>query len=132
MPAQLYRVILPVTDIVAARVFYAALLGTPGEMVSPGRCYFEGGGGAILACYDPVADGDRMEGGWRHHDNQYLYFSVGDLPAAHAAAERAGALEVGPIGKMPWGETLFYAKDPFGNPICFVERGTEFNGAARG
>jgi hypothetical protein len=29
---------------------------------------------------------------------------------------------------MPWGETLFYAADPFGNPISFVEAGTEFEG----
>ena len=30
--------------------------------------------------------------------------------------------------KMPWGETMFYALDPFGNPISFVQAGTEFTG----
>ena len=29
---------------------------------------------------------------------------------------------------MPWGETMFYAFDPFGNPISFVKAGTEFTG----
>ena len=127
MTPQLYRVILPVNDIRAAKVFYEALLGLAGEMVSRGRCYFDCGG-TILACYDPLADGDPMGDGWRHHPNQYVYFSVDDLEAAMAAAKAAGALEIEPIGRMPWGETLFYAKDPFGNPICLVQRGTEFKG----
>ena len=39
---------------------------------------------------------------------------------------------MGPIARQPWGETLFYAKDPFGNPICFAQRGTEFRGGVRG
>ncbi len=29
---------------------------------------------------------------------------------------------------MPWGETMFYALDPFANPISFVKAGTEFTG----
>ena len=131
MAAHLYRVIVPVTDIEAAARFYAALLGDAGERVSSGRHYFSAGGaGAILACYDPAADGDKMEDGWRHHSNQYVYFSVPDLEATRAAAARAGATEITKIAKMPWGETLFYAKDPFANPICFVAAGTEFKGGA--
>ena len=38
---------------------------------------------------------------------------------------------VGPLGriaKRPWGEESFYASDPFGNPLCFVRRDTEFTG----
>ena len=55
--ARLYRVILPVTDIEAARGFYESVLGAPGERVSPGRHYFDCEG-TILACFDPQADGD--------------------------------------------------------------------------
>jgi catechol 2,3-dioxygenase-like lactoylglutathione lyase family enzyme len=129
MRAHLYRVIMPVTDIEAAARFYSALLGEPGARVSSGRHYFGAGGrGAILACYDPVADGDRMGEGWRQHDNQIAYFSVDDLEEAHRAAKAAGAGGVSEIAKMPWGETSFYARDPFANPICFVARGTEFTG----
>ncbi|WP_096154142.1 MULTISPECIES: VOC family protein [Bacillus] len=32
------------------------------------------------------------------------------------------------IETQPWGERCFYAKDPFGNPICFVDESTVFLG----
>jgi len=32
------------------------------------------------------------------------------------------------IEAMPWGERLFYATDPWGNPICFVDSVTVFTG----
>lgn len=128
MAARLYRVILPVDDIVAAERFYAALLGAPGSRVSPGRHYFDCGG-AIFACYDPEADGDGCGGGWKHHPNQYLYFAVEDLDAVFARARRLNFRAIdGAIAEMPWGERLFYGQDPFGNPICFVDAQTVFTG----
>lgn len=127
MAARLYRVILPVDDIAAAERFYSALLGAPGSRVSPGRHYFDCGG-AILACYDPEADGDGR-GGWKHHPNQCLYFAVEDLDAAFARARRLNFRAIdGAIAEMPWGERLFYGQDPFGNPICFVDAQTVFTG----
>ena len=78
MSVRLYRVIVPVGDIELAAEFYETLLSSPGERVSPGRHYFDCGG-TILACYDPVADGDELGEGWRHHANQYCYFAVSDL-----------------------------------------------------
>ncbi len=128
MAARLYRVILPVGDIDAAARFYGAVLGEPGKRVSGGRHYFSTGGGAVLACYDAAADGDLVGQGWRMHPLQYVYFSVDDLAAAHGACVAAGATEITEIGAMPWGETMFYALDPFGNPISFVKAGTEFIG----
>ena len=77
MRVRLYRVILPVESIERAADFYAELLGLSGERISPGRHYFDCGG-TILACYDPVADGDDRGDGWRHHFNQYVYFAVED------------------------------------------------------
>jgi predicted enzyme related to lactoylglutathione lyase len=129
MSARLYRVILPVTDIEAAARFYASVLGEPGNRVSEGRHYFGAqGGGAILACYDPVADGDATGDGWRHHEFQYVYFAVEELERTLENCRRAGATSISSIDAMPWGETLFYALDPFGNPIAFVKSGTEFTG----
>jgi len=129
MGPRLYRVIQPVTDIAAAERFYAAVLEAPGRRVSAGRHYFGGDGvGAILACYDPAADGDAVGDGWLHHQSQYLYFSVEDLEGARRRCEAAGATEITEIASMPWGETMFYALDPFGNPISFVRAGTEFTG----
>ena len=125
---RLFRIILPVTDIEAARRFYEQVLRIPGERVSPGRHYFDCGG-TILACYDPVADGDGLQEGWRHHPRQYVYFAVSDLDATHRQAMDAGGTIVeGGIQKMPWGERMFWAKDPFGNPISFVDEKTLFTG----
>lgn len=125
---KLYRVILPVTDIDAAERFYARLVGDTGERVSPGRHYFNLGG-AILALYDPVADGDAMGEGWRHHENQYIYLAVNGLEAAVERALEAGADALSErIESMPWGERLFYFRDPFGNPVCLVDETTAFLG----
>jgi len=32
------------------------------------------------------------------------------------------------IEVMPWGERLFYASDPFGSRICFVDEDTLYTG----
>ena len=128
MRVRLYRVILPVDDVERAADFYAELLGLRGERISPGRHYFDCGG-TILACYDPMADGDGRGDGWRHHFNQYVYLAVEDLEAIFERAKRLGCRALDEkIADMPWGERLFYAQDPFGNPICFVDEQTLFTG----
>jgi len=128
MTMDLYRVIQPVNDIEAAARFYGRVLGDAGERVSPGRHYFRCGA-TILACYDPIADGDRLGAGWRHHSHQYLYFATANLEQVLAEVAAAGGEVEAGIASMPWGERMFYAKDPFGNPISFVEQGTEFCGS---
>ena len=129
MTTNLYRVIHPVNDIETAANFFSVVLDEPGERVSPGRHYFDCGG-TILACYDPDADGDGAGEGWRHHVNQYLYFSVPDLDAALERVRQAGGEIVANIETMPWGERIFYAKDPFGTPISFVDQETVFRGSS--
>ena len=131
MTVSLYRAIQPVTDIEVAASFYAAVLGEAGERVSPGRHYFRCTA-TVLACYDPVADGDGLEDGWRHHSNQYYYFAVSDLEDILRRVVDAGGRVDGAIEDMPWGERLFYAKDPFGNPIAFVDEATVFVGSDAG
>lgn len=130
--ARLFRVLLPVGDVERAVSFYAAVLGSPGRRVSPGRHYFECEG-VILACFDPRADGDGYDA---KPNPEPLYLAVDDLASVYAAAVGAGAElaqgsppGVGPLGeiaKRPWGEESFYASDPFGNPLCFVSRSTVF------
>jgi predicted enzyme related to lactoylglutathione lyase len=129
MKLELFRVIQPVRDIESAARFYAKVFGMAGERVSPGRHYFRCGD-AILACYDPLADGDDLGRGWHHHANQYMYFATDDLEVIYARVSNAGGSISSPIESMPWGERLFYAKDPFGNPIAFVDRKTVYRGAA--
>jgi catechol 2,3-dioxygenase-like lactoylglutathione lyase family enzyme len=124
--ARLYRVILPVSDIDRAEEFYSRVLGTAGKRVSPGRHYFDCGG-CILACFDPVADGDRTAA---RPNPEHVYFAVGDLEAVRQRAVEAGCLWIeDEIRTRPWGERSFYAKDPFDNPICFVDEKTVFAGA---
>lgn len=125
---RLFRVIHPVPDTDRGSAVYAAILGDPGHRVSPGRHYFNCGG-TILAVYCPGADGDEPAGGWKHHPNQYLYFAVPDLEAALARCTAAGcAIVEGGIQTMPWGERMFWAADPFGNPISFVDETSLFTG----
>ena len=125
MPPRVFRVILPVSDIEEAASFYARVLEMPGTRVSGGRHYFDCAG-TILACYDALADGDAGPVG---PNPEHVYFSVDDLEAAHARAEQAGCRERTAIELRPWGERSFYARDPFENPICFVDSRTLFTGA---
>ena len=129
MNVNLYRVIHPVRDIEIATQFFSAVLGSPGERVSPGRHYFSCGE-TILACYDPTADGDDVGDGWRHHSHQYLYFSVADLDATCESVAQAGGEITAAIETMPWGERIFYATDPAGTPIAFVDQATVFTGSS--
>ena len=131
---HLFRIIVPVSDIERAAHFYGVLLGLAGQRVSPGRHYFECEG-TILACYDPQADGD---GRVAKPLPEPIYIAVDDLDSTYASAETAGASfsaavvpNVGPLGRIaqrPWGERSFYAADPFGNPLCFVDRDSVFTG----
>lgn len=135
MPS-LFRVIVPVSDIEAAAAFYRRVLGQSGQRVSPGRHYFNCEG-TILACFDPQADGDGYDA---RPLPEPIYISVENLESTYTLARDAGAVfpdqvvrEVGPLGSIalrPWGERSFYAPDPFGNPLCFVSKGSEFTGAA--
>jgi catechol 2,3-dioxygenase-like lactoylglutathione lyase family enzyme len=122
---RLYRVILPVSDIAAAERFYSKVLGIPGQRVSPGRHYFDCGG-TILACYDPAADGDAAQA---KPNPDHVYLAVDDLDESFRLAAAAGCQWIEEkIIRRPWGERSFYARDPFGNPICFVDEKTIFTG----
>ena len=43
-------------------------------------------------------------------------------------AEGRRGVPMGKIVRRPWGERSFYAQDAWGNPLCFVERGTVYPG----
>jgi len=133
MNPKLFRVILPVSDIDRAARFYETVLGMPGMRVSAGRHYFDCDG-TILACFDPRADGDPYEA---KPNPEWLYFAVERIEHAYDACGKAGATfaegdvhgdPAGAIAIRPWGERSFYATDPFGNKLCFVDRTTMFTG----
>ncbi len=126
---KLYRVILPAGDLGRSVEYFSRVLGMPGERVADGRHYFDCGG-VILACVVPLSAEQS------HANSDNVYFAVDDLEATfscakEAAAEGLGAIaegEVGDIAERPWGERSFYVKDPFGNPVCFVDERTLFTG----
>lgn len=133
--AKLYRVIIPVSDIDTAQQFYSQIFDDAGSRVSPGRHYFDCEG-TILACYDPGADGDAHAA---RPNPDHVYLAVDDLDDCYARCRAALAnfdsdrshgdgTVLGEIAKRPWGELSFYIHDPFGNPICFVDRTTVFVG----
>jgi len=133
MVPRLFRVIVPVSDIDRAAQFYRDLLGIEGTRVSGGRHYLDAGG-TIVALYDPSGDGDPQPA---RPLPDHLYFAVADLEAVFARAKKVGGLStetgdgglpMGEIRKRPWGERSFYLRDPFGNPLCFVDEDTLFTG----
>ena len=123
--AALYRVLVPVDNIDVAVKFYSRVLETPGKRVSKRRHDFDCGG-TILACYDPTLDSDQPSDGWEFHTNQYLYFAVNDLPQILSTIKQAGGSVIQSTQRMPWGEKIVYARDPFGTPIAFVDSSTVF------
>jgi len=125
MNARLFRVIVPVRDIERGTAFYSSLFEDAGKRVSKGRHYFQCGP-TILVCYDPRSDGDDKE--FRSNPDN-IYFASDDLDGMYARAQSLGCEWIDEeIETRPWGERSFYARDPFGNPICFVDARTLYLG----
>ncbi len=129
-----FRILLPARDLEASRKFYEVLLGHPGRQVAEGRIYFDCGG-VILG----ILDYSTPAAGAPTPPTEALYFSTDDLEGVHRRAADLGALSkelihndpespAGAIVVRPWGERSFYAVDPSGNPLCFVDSGTLFTG----
>jgi tRNA (guanine37-N1)-methyltransferase len=123
--ARLFRVIMPVQDLARGVAFYAAILDQPGTLVAPNRHYFYCGATMLAA----VVPGEH-DGSVEFRPNiEHAYFSVRDLQAAYGRARAAECSWLEDrIRKRPWGEKSFYLRDPFGNPLCFVDERTAFTG----
>ena len=123
---KLFRLNIEVGDIEAAAHFYSELLGLEGRPQAGMRCYFAAGAETLQVVQVEAP----------HPAAKALYFTVADLDAMHRRAAELDCLEDGlvhgkPAGEpvvRPWGERSFYAADPWGNPLCFVEEGTIYAG----
>jgi len=123
---QLFRLNIEVGDLAAARQFYSALLGAEPRGQAGNRFYINAGPVALQVVGVPSP----------HTAAKALYFNTAHLDTVHERAAALGALSSdvvhglrgGDISVKPWGERSFYANDPWGNPLCFVEAGTEYAG----
>lgn len=123
---QFFRLNIEVGDLAAAQSFYETLLATSGRQRPGNRFYIDAGPITFQVVATPQP----------HAAAKALYFSTRDLDAVHARAMQLGCLsdemvhglKAGDITVKPWGERSFYADDPWGNPLCFVDAGTVYAG----
>jgi predicted enzyme related to lactoylglutathione lyase len=126
---QFFRLNVEVGNLDQAITFYSILLGVQGRKQPGARSYFECGPVTLSVI-------DVSSSGTPHTAAKALYFTVKNLESAFERAKDLGCLSQesvhdapgGGIVVRPWGERSFYAEDPWGNPLCFVEEGTVYTG----
>ncbi|HZY71462.1 MAG TPA: VOC family protein [Thermoplasmata archaeon] len=133
-PPRVFRILLPARDLAASTRFYESLLGVPSRLVAEGRVYLDCGR-VILGLLD-YSEADPSE---LRLPTEAVYLATDDLEGVHRRARELGSLSAellhgdpgSPMGEIvvrPWGERSFYADDPTGNPLCFVDSSTVFTG----
>lgn len=129
--AELFRIILQVSDLDRAEEFYGKLLGDNGRRIPRASRHYIDCGPVILALVDVTAEGETAR---PIPDN--IYFAVANLEKFHSRAKELNCLSdedvhgdsAGDIVVRPWGERSFYVKDPWNNKLCFVDEKTLFTG----
>ncbi len=136
--ANLATVVLPVRGLGRADAVYEELLGLDADVTVPGRhsFYCDGCALTLVNTVEHARQHD-LEPPAFEPNPELVYFAVSDLDAVW---ERAQKLPMEPledddvgqgIAHRPWGERSFYARDPSGNPVCFVDDTTLFTGSAK-
>lgn len=123
---MLFRINVEVDALDRAAAFYAELLEQEGRIQMGSRCYFRAGQVTLQVVQVPEPQ----------LAAKALYFATDDIEGVHARAASLGCLSgemvhgtpAGDVVVRPWGERSFYAQDPAGNPLCFVDKGTIYAG----
>jgi predicted enzyme related to lactoylglutathione lyase len=134
MAPTLYRIILQVDNLDQAEEFYGKLLGDRGRRIQGASRHYIDCGPVILALVD--VNGENIPGLQPKPLPDYIYFAVSDIEACYERARGLQCLSTedvhgdsaGDIVRRPWGERSFYAHDPWGNGLCFVDESTLFTG----
>ncbi len=123
---SIFRIFVPVSDLEKTVGFYKRLFDSEGRNIPRASRHYFDCGSVILAIVEnsgaAIAD--------------HLYFAVPNLEAVFTRAKELDCLEQTDIHgepafeiiKRPWGERSFYARDPDGNGLCFVDETTLFTG----
>jgi len=104
-------------------------MGIQGRKQAGSRCYFECGP-VTLQVLD--VSSERQP----HPAPKALYFTVNNLEQVYLRAKSLKCLSAEDVHEAPgsgivvrpWGERSFYVRDPWKNPLCFVEEGTVYTG----
>src|SRR5215468_10404393 len=112
---RVFRIAIPSRRHSEARTFYERVLGLEADDTVPSRLYFHCGD-VIVAIIDWKVE----PLGPFKPTPENLYFATEELDAVHERAKAAGAGDLSPIEKRPWGERSFYCLDPDGSRLCFV------------
>jgi hypothetical protein len=123
---QLFRLNVEVSNLDEAAAGYGQLFELTGRRQAGARVYFDCGPVALQVLQVETP----------HPVPKALYFTVKDVDAVFARARALGWLSPmkvhgepgGEVVVRPWGERSFYADDPWGNQLCFVEDGTVYAG----
>jgi predicted enzyme related to lactoylglutathione lyase len=123
---RLHRIIVPVSDLESGVFFYSNLFHQSGVRVSPGRHYFNLSN-VVLCIWDATADGDAEVGVFSL--SAPIYIATSDIESRFDDVRAISGTKITEtIAVRPWKEKSFYFEDPFGNPLCFIEDATCFNG----
>ncbi|WP_439384533.1 VOC family protein [Amycolatopsis lexingtonensis] len=126
---RVFRMIQPVDDIEVAVAFYTAVLGHPGERIAVNRHYFHCGD-VVLACVEAPLEHREPR---PRKDPRIVYLAVDDVEETFEHVRTAQPRWIDDaIETQFWGERSFYADDPFGNPLCFVQEDTRYLGGPVG
>jgi predicted enzyme related to lactoylglutathione lyase len=134
MAPTLFRIVIQVDDLDKAEQFYGTLLGDPGRRIPRGSRHYIDCGPVILALVDVT--GGNTTGETPQPFPDYVYFAVPNVDEVHARAAELNCLSTedvhgenaGDVVVRPWRERSFYARDPWGNGLCFVDENTLFTG----
>ncbi len=120
------NVILYVADQVAARDFYALVLGSRPTLDVPGMTEFAVLPGLTLGLMPERGIGTLISPPLPHPSKGAgiprceLYLRVDDVDAAYAHALTAGATEVSAPAARDWGDRAGYLSDPDGHVLAFA------------
>ena len=126
---QVFRLNIEVGDMERAVAFYNTLFGIHGIRQPGSRLYYTCGSTTLQLL-------DTTGAGGPHPLPKALYFAVNDLETVFERAKELDCVSAddvhgvsgGGIITRDSGERSFYAYDPWGNPLCFVDSNTIYVG----